>query len=86
MIDMISAYAATGASQEQVRQYAIKLTGQFQNDVTQIYKNKTGMADLAWQMDRYVQVVNAVPQTKATTVTANTGGAMSDAPEFGQPR
>ena len=75
MLDMISAYASTGASQERVRAYAAKLTGQFRADVVQLGYNRTAVANLQGNLSRYVGVVNTVPRTKATTVTANTGQA-----------
>lgn len=78
MLDMISAYAATGKSQEQVRIYAQKLTGQFQKDVTQITGktgNRIAIQGLIGDMGRYVGAVNAVPRVKPTTVSADTGGA-----------
>lgn len=76
MLDMVSAYAATGRSQEQVRAYAIKLQGQFRNDVVQLGYNRTAVANLQGNLSRYIGVVNAVPRTKPTTVTADTKQAM----------
>lgn len=76
MLDMVSAYAATGASQQQVRAYAQRLTAQFQTDAGQVYKNRAAINSLTGDMGRYIKVVNAVPRTKPTTVTANTGQAM----------
>lgn len=75
MLDMISAYANTGASVEQVRAYAARLTGQFRADVTQLGYNRTAVANLQGNLSRYIGVVNSVPRTKATTVTANTSQA-----------
>lgn len=77
MLDMISAYAATGKTQEQVRAYAARLTGQFRNDVVQLGFNRTAVANLQGNLSRYIGVVNAVPRTKATKVTADTGQAQS---------
>lgn len=79
MLDMISAYAATGASQEQVRAYAQKLTAQYQIDVGQIWQNRVATNALTGELSRYVGVVNAVPQVKPTTITADTGQAMGAA-------
>lgn len=75
MLDMIGAYANTGASQEQVRAYAIKLTGQFKSDVTQIGYNRGAIQNLTGDMGRYVTKIGLVPRVKPTTVTANTGQA-----------
>ncbi|WP_346924986.1 phage tail tape measure protein [uncultured Arthrobacter sp.] len=76
MIDMVSAYAATGASQEQVRMYAQRLTAQFQTDAGQMSNNRAQVSGLIGDLGRYIGVVNSVPRTKPTTVTADTGGAM----------
>jgi hypothetical protein len=75
MLDMISAYAGTGASQDQVRAKAAQLTGQFKKDVTQISTNKSAVKGLQDRMAAYRDVVRSVPPVKPTTVTANTGGA-----------
>jgi TP901 family phage tail tape measure protein len=75
MLDMVAAYAATGASQQEVKAYAQKLTAQFQTDAGQVYRNKAAVKDLTGEMGRYIRVVDGVPRTKPTTVTANTGQA-----------
>jgi TP901 family phage tail tape measure protein len=75
MLDMVTAYAATGASQQQVKAYAQKLTAQFVTDAGQVYKNKSAIHALTGDMGRYISVVNSVPRTKPVTVTANTGQA-----------
>lgn len=76
MLQMITAYAATGASQEQVRAYAQRLTAQFQTDVGQIWNNRVAVNALTGEMTRYIQAINSVPRVKATTLTADTAGAM----------
>jgi TP901 family phage tail tape measure protein len=76
MIDMISAYAATGASQESVRAYAQRLTAQFKTDAGQVWNNRVQIDGLVGDMGRYVSAVNNVPRVKPTTVTADTGQAM----------
>ncbi len=78
MLDMISAYAATGATQEQVRAYAQRLTAQFQTDAAQVYNNRVQISALTGGMGRYIGVVNAVPPRKNTLVTADTDGASND--------
>lgn len=75
MLDMVSAYAATGASQEQVRAYAQKLTAQFQTDAGQVWQNRAQLNYLIGDMGRYIGVINAVPMVKPTQVTADTGQA-----------
>jgi TP901 family phage tail tape measure protein len=72
MLDMIVAYANTGASIDQVRGYAQRLTGQFQMDVGQIGFNQVAVAGLQGNMQRYVDVVNKVPFLKPTKVEADT--------------
>lgn len=76
MLDMISAYAATGASQQQVAAYAARLTGQFKRDASQVGYNRNAVANLTGTMSGYVAAVNRVPRIKPTTVTADTAGAM----------
>lgn len=75
MLDMVSAYAATGASQAQVDAYTRNLTAQFQTQVGQMGYNAGTVAGLTGTMYRYVDAVRAVPQTVTSTVNANTGGA-----------
>jgi TP901 family phage tail tape measure protein len=72
MIDMVVAYANTGASIDQVRSYAAGLTGQLQTDVTQIGFNQTAVAGLQGNMERYIAVVDKVPFLKPTKVEADT--------------
>lgn len=76
MIDMIAAYAATGASQEQVRAYAQRLTAQFQIDAGQVWQNRVQVSGLIGDLGRYIGTINGVPMVKPTTVTADTGQAM----------
>ena len=77
MIDMISAYAATGKSQQQVAAYSAKLSAQFGRDVTQVGYNRNAVAALTGNMDRYRAAVLRIPAVKPTKVTADTGGAMN---------
>lgn len=79
MLDMVSAYARTGASTEQVRAYAQKLSGQFRADAMQVWKNRVGIQGLIGDLSRYIGVIRAVPMVKPTTVTANVGGNGSGA-------
>lgn len=79
MIDMVAAYAATGASQEQVRAYAQKLTAQFQTDANQVWANRAQIGYLTGDMGRYISVINAVPYVKPTKMTADISDAMAGA-------
>ena len=83
MIDMVAAYAAAGHSSEEVRLYAQKLTGQFQVDVAQMGYNQTAVGNLQGSLERYIGVINGVPQVKPTTVTADVGGATAAVGGFG---
>lgn len=73
-LDMIVAYANTGATVDQVRQYAQRLTAQFQIDAGQIWGNRGAIDGLTGDMWRYIGAINAVPYHKPTTVTADVGG------------
>lgn len=79
MLDMVVAYANTGASVDQVRAYAANLTSQFQTDVAQMGYNQWAVGQLQGSLERYIGVVNAVPYHKPTTVTADVGTPTSDA-------
>lgn len=75
MLDVISAYAGTGASQDQVKAKAEQLTGQFKKDVTQLGINRGAVDTLKSRMQLYRDTVRSVPATKPTKVTADTGAA-----------
>jgi hypothetical protein len=87
MLDMVVAYANTGASVDQVRNYAMGLTNQFKIDVAQMGYNQWAVAQLQGSLERYIGVVNSVPYHKPTTVTADVGtptsGAMGAVNGFG---
>jgi TP901 family phage tail tape measure protein len=83
MIDMVAAYATTGASQEQVRAYAQALTGQFQTDVGQIGFNMTAVGNLQGSFERYIDTINRVPQYVPTVVDADTEEATREMAEYG---
>lgn len=72
MIDMVVAYANTGASVDQVRAKAAQLTAQFQTDVGQMGLNMGAVAGMQGSMERYIGVVNRVPFLKPTKVEADT--------------
>lgn len=82
MLDMVVAYAATGASTEQVRAYAQRLTAQFQTDAGQVWNNRVAIDGLTGNMWRYIDVVNRVPYHKPTVVTADVGGAIGNVNAF----
>jgi len=87
MLDMVVAYANTGASVDQVRNYAAGLTNQFKIDVSQMGYNQWAVGQLQGSLERYIGVVNAVPYHKPTTITADVGtptsGAMGAVNAFG---
>jgi hypothetical protein len=83
MLDMIVAYANTGASIDQVRGYAQRLTGQFQTDVGQIGLNQGAVAGLQGNMERYIGVVNRVPFLKPTKIEADTEEATQEIQALG---
>ncbi|MGN6654581.1 MAG: phage tail tape measure protein [Rhodanobacter sp.] len=70
-LDMVVAYAKTGASIDQVRAYAQNLDAQFQNDVTQIGFNRQAVQNLTGDLGRYIDVINRVPYEKPTKITAD---------------
>lgn len=82
MIDMIAAYAATGHSQQEVKAYAQQLTAQFQTDVGQIGFNIDAVGALQGSMERYIGVVDSVPQVKPTKIEADTDQATQDVTAF----
>lgn len=85
MIDMVTAYAATGASQQQVANYAQGLTDKFGIQVGQLGFNKAAVGGLIGETGRYVEAVNAVPYRVATEAENNfpeeveTARALTDA-------
>jgi TP901 family phage tail tape measure protein len=78
MTDMVVAYAATGASVDQVRAYAANLTGQFKTDVTQMGYNQGAVGALQGALERYIGVINRVPLVKPTKIEADTEEASDD--------
>lgn len=74
-LDMVVAYAKTGASIEQVRTYAQQLDSQFASDVSQLGYNQNAVNNLIGDLGRYIGVINSVPYVKPTAVTADTGQA-----------
>jgi hypothetical protein len=85
MLAMVDAYAKTGASQQQVTDYAKNLGTQFQDQVTQVGFNRTAVQNLTGDMGRYTTAILAVPTHVDTNATNNFGpgiggaGMLSDA-------
>jgi acyl-CoA-binding protein len=75
-LDMVVAYAKTGASVDQVRAYTKQLDAQFASDVSQLGYNQNAVNGLIGNLGRYIGVVNAVPYVKPTTLTVEDGAAM----------
>jgi len=75
MIDMVAAYATLGHSTDEVRAYTKNLTGQYQKDVGQIGFNVAAVGNLQGSLERYIGVIDKVPQVVPTTVTADTTAA-----------
>lgn len=82
-IDMIAAYASQGHSIDEVRAFAQRLNGQFQNDVIQMGYNQTAVGNLQGSLERYIEVINSVPLVKPTEVTADTEEASQEIAAFG---
>ena len=74
MIDMISAYAATGASQQQVAAYAANLTRTFGIQVSQMGYNQGSVNALIGTTQRYIDTIYRVP-TRVHTDSSNDFGA-----------
>ena len=72
-LDMVVAYAKTGASIDEVRNYAAGLNSQFQSDVGQIGFNQAAVQNLTGDLGRYIDVINRIPYLKPTEVTADVG-------------
>lgn len=79
MIDMIAAYAATGASQQQVAAYAANLTRTFGIQVSQMGYNQGSLNALIGTTQRYIDTVYRVPTRVATTASNNFPAAAGQA-------
>lgn len=75
MLDMVVAYANTGASQSQVEDYTRRLTGQFNSQVSQLGFNRQVVQNLTGDTSRYTDAVNRVPYRVHTEASNNFGGA-----------
>jgi hypothetical protein len=79
MLAMVDAYAKTGASQQQVTDYAQKLGTQFQSQVTQVGFTSTAVQNLTGDMGRYKTAILAVPTRVDTNATNNFGPGIGGA-------
>lgn len=79
MIDMIAAYAATGASQQQVANYAAGLTNTFRNQVAQMGYNQGSVNALIGTTQRYIDTIYRVPYRVHTDSTNNFGAGAAQA-------
>lgn len=83
MMDMIVAYANTGASQNQVEAYARKLTAQFNTQVGQIGYNRAAVNNLTGDTGRYIAAINRVPYRIHTESSNNFNSAAGQAGGLG---
>jgi len=72
----IEAFAATGASAQQISAYTRTLQGQFEQQLTQLGYNSAQVRAFSSTFDALTTAVNNVPTRKAVTVTADTSSAM----------
>jgi TP901 family phage tail tape measure protein len=79
MIDMINAYAASGASTEQLTAYAAQLKQEFIAQATQMGFNQGEVAALAGAFDNLTTTINTVPRVVEVDVSDNgTAAATGD--------
>lgn len=71
MIDMINAYAASGASTEQLTAYAAQLKQEFINQAAQMGFNQNEVSTLAGAFDHLTQTIQAVPRVVDVDVSDN---------------
>lgn len=79
MINMISAYAATGASQQQVADYAANLTRTFGIQVSQMGYNQGSVNALIGTTQRYIDTIYRVPYRVHTDSSNNFGAGAAQA-------
>lgn len=82
MVDMIVAYAATGKSADEVRDYTDSMTRSFKLDADQMFTNRHQVGLLGGDFSRYIDVVNKVPQFKNTRVGLEDGAARQGLSDF----
>lgn len=71
MIDMINAYAASGASTEQLTAYAAQLKQEFIAQATQMGFNQNEVATLSGAFDNLTRTIQAVPRVVDVDVSDN---------------
>ena len=69
--DQIEAYAATGASQGQVRAYAERLRGEFEQQLLQMGYNRAEVDKYSQSFDDMITIINRVPRNITVAVDAN---------------
>ena len=79
MLEMISAYAATGASQEQVANYARGLTSTFGLQVSQMGYNQGSLNALIGTTQRYIDTIYRVPYRVVTDSENDFGAGAANA-------
>jgi hypothetical protein len=75
MLKQIEAYAATGASTEQVAAYTEQLRQEFVKAATDAGYTNTAIVGYTAAFDKYAAAVRAVPSTTSTVATADTSAA-----------
>jgi len=73
----IQAFAATGASTQQIQQYTEKLQGQFKDQLKQLGFNSTQVLTYSRTFDTLRAAVGKVPTHKTVTITANVESAQA---------
>lgn len=80
--DQIAAYAATGASQAQVENYARKLKTQLEAQLKQWGYNSKEVKTYTAAIDDFVQIIREIPRDLTVKVDANTSPAEKALAEF----
>lgn len=75
MIDMINAYAASGASTEQLTAYAAQLKQEFIAQATQMGFNQNEVTELAGAFDHLTYTINTTPRVVDVEVSDNGSAA-----------
>ena len=75
MIDMINAYAASGASTEQLTAYAARLKQEFIAQATQMGFNQNEVTELAGAFDHLTYTINTTPRVVDVEVSDNGSAA-----------
>lgn len=73
--DQIAAYAATGASQQQIARYTDTLKKKFEDQLRTLGYSNAEIRKYTRAFDDFKQIVNAIPRNLTVTATANTDPA-----------